>query len=90
MPIKKGGITSLVILDKGTVVRTVYIERVLPVAFEYGHKSFSSDWIFQHDGAGPHTHHLTQQRCQQNFPSFIDTDRWPPSRLDLNPLGYSI
>ena len=38
----------------------------------------------------PHVHHLTQQWCRDNFPSFIDKDHWPPNSPDLNPLDYSI
>ena len=38
----------------------------------------------------PYKHHLTQKWCQENFPSFIDKDYWPPNSPDLNPLDYSI
>ena len=38
----------------------------------------------------PHVHHLTQQWCKDNFPSFIDKDHSPPNSPDLNPLDYSI
>ncbi|CAF1494370.1 unnamed protein product [Adineta ricciae] len=84
------GITPLVIIDKGTVDHACYIEKVLPIALEYGNKVFGNDWIFQQDGAKPHQHHLTQQWCRDNFPSFIDKDRWPANSPDLNPLDYSI
>ena len=55
------GITPLVILDEGTVDHTVHIKKVLPVALKYGNETFGRDWIFQQDGAKPHSHHLTQQ-----------------------------
>ncbi|CAF2046656.1 unnamed protein product [Rotaria magnacalcarata] len=84
------GITPLVIFDEGTVNHACYIEKVLPVALKYGSKVFGNDWIFQQDGAKPHQHYLTQQWCLNNFPSFIDKDRWPPNSPDLNPLDYSI
>ncbi|CAF3774122.1 unnamed protein product [Rotaria magnacalcarata] len=84
------GITPLVIFDEGTVDHACYIEKVLPVALEYGNKVFGNDWIFQQDGAKPHQHYLTQQWCRNNFPSFIDKDCWPPNSPDLNPLDYSI
>ncbi|CAF1305382.1 unnamed protein product [Rotaria magnacalcarata] len=84
------GITPLVILDKGTTDHARYIKEVLPVALKYGNKIFGSDWTFQQDGAKPHTHHLSQQWCRVNFPSFIDKDRWPPNSPDLNPLDYCI
>ncbi|CAF3241398.1 unnamed protein product [Rotaria socialis] len=84
------GVTPLVILGEGTVDHAVYIEKVLPVALKYGNQVFGSDWVFQQDGAKPHSHHLTQQWCRDNFPSFIGKDRWPPNSPDLNPLYYSI
>ena len=84
------GVTPLVILDEGTVDHRLYIEKVLPVVLKYGKDVFGDDWTFQQDGAKPHQHHLTQEWCQNNFPSFIPKDRWPPNSPDLNPLDYSI
>ncbi|CAF1131772.1 unnamed protein product [Rotaria magnacalcarata] len=84
------GVTPLVILDEGTVDHAVYIEKVLLVALKYGNQVFGSDWVFQQDGAKPRSHHLTQQWCRDNFPSFISKDRWPPNSPNLNPLDYSI
>ena len=78
------------ILDDGIVDYDYYIKKVLPVALKYGNKVFGDDWIFQQDGAMPHQHYLTQKWCQENFPSFIDNDHWPPNSLDLNPLDYSV
>ena len=54
------GITPLVILNKGTVDHAVYIEKVLTIALKYGNEVLGSDWIFQQDGAKPHSHYLTQ------------------------------
>ena len=51
-----GGLTPLVSLDEGTVDYTVYIKKVLPVALKYGNQFFGSDWVFQQDGAMPHSH----------------------------------
>lgn len=84
------GVTPLVIFDRGTVDHAVYIEKVLPIALDYGNKTFRGHWTFQQDGAKPHVHHLTQKWCQDNFPSFIDKDHWPPNSPDLNPLDYCI
>ncbi|CAM4824412.1 unnamed protein product [Rotaria magnacalcarata] len=84
------GVTPLVILDEGTVDHTVYIEKVFPVALKYGNQVFGSDSVFQQDGVKPHSYHLTQQWCRDNFPSFIGKHRWPPNSPDLNPLDYSI
>ena len=84
------GLTPLVILDERTGDHTVYIEKVLPVALKYGNQFFGSDWVFQQDGAMPHSHHLSQKWCRDNFPSFVDNDCWPPNSPDLNSLDYSI
>ena len=84
------GIMPLVIPDEGTVDHTVYVRKVLPVALKYGNEAFGRDWVFQQDGARPHSHHLTPEWCLDNFPSFLDNDCWPPNSPDLNPLDYSI
>ena len=84
------GLTPLVIFDGGALNHTRYINEALPVALKYGNKVFENDWTFQQDGATSHTHHLTQQWCQENFPSFISKDHWPPNSPDLNPLDYCI
>ena len=84
------GITPLVIFNEGTVDHAVYIEKVLPVALEYGNQVLGSDWIFEENGTKPHSHYLTQQRCPDNFPTFINSENWPPNSPDLNPLDYSI
>ena len=84
------GVSPLVIFENGTVDHSRYIQEVLPVALEYGDKVFENQWTFQHDNGKPPVHHLTQQWCRDNFPSFIDKDHWPPNSPDLNPLDYSI
>ena len=82
--------TPLVILDKGTVDHQRYINQVLPVALKYGNKVFGNDCTYQQDGATPHAHVVTQERCRENFPSFIGKDRWPPNSPDVNQLDYFI
>lgn len=84
------GVSPLFIFKEGTVDHDRYIREVLPVALKYGNETLGSHWTFQQDGAKPHTHHLTQQWCENNFPSFINKDQWPPSSPDLNPLDYAI
>ena len=84
------GVSPLVIFQNGTVDHSRYIQEVLPVALEYDDKVFGNQSTFQQDNAKPHVHHLTQQWCRDNFPSFIDKDHWPPNSPDLNPLDYSI
>ena len=84
------GVSPLVIFEKGTVDHACYINKVLPVALKYGNQMFGDDWVFQQDGVTSHTHHLTQQWCKVNFPTFIDKNHWPPNSPDLNPLDNSI
>ena len=48
------------------------------------------NWIYQQDGATPHTHQLTPAWCARHLPSFIPKDRWPANSPDLNPLNYCI
>ena len=84
------GTTPLVILSERTVDHAVYIEKVLLVALKYGNEVLVGDWIFQQDGTKSHPHCLTQQWCRDNFPTFINSENWPPNRPDLDPLDYSI
>jgi hypothetical protein len=79
-----------VILDKGGVNHEKYIKEVLSVALKFGNKCFGNDWTYQQDGATPHTHRLTQEWCEEHFPSFLDKNHWPLNSPDLNPLDYSI
>ena len=85
------GVTPLVILDEEAIDHTVYIKKVLPVALKYGNETFGRDWIFQQNGTWPDWHHIsTQQRCRDNFPSFLDNDCWHPNSPELSRLDYSI
>ena len=77
------GITPLVNLNGGTVDHAVYVEKVFPVALKYGNQVLGSDWIFQQDGAKLHSHCLTQQRCRDNFPTFINSENWPSNSPEL-------
>ena len=64
------GLTSLIILDKGTVDHRRYIDQVLSVALKYGNKTFDDRWTFQQDDARPHTHATTQLgqgQIEKNF-----------------------
>ena len=62
------------ILDEGTIDHTVYIKKVLVIALKYGNETFGRDWVIQQDDVRPHSYHLTQQRCRDNFSLFIDND----------------
>ena len=84
------GLTSPVILEDGTMNAERYIEEILPVALKCGNKMFGNNWTYQQDGARPHIHSLSQRWCDDNFPTFIPKNRWPPNSPDLCPLDYSL
>ena len=72
----------MLIFKEGTFDHGRCIREVLPVALKYANQTLGSQWTFQQDGATPHIHHLAQQWCEKNFPSFINKDQWPPSSSD--------
>ena len=84
------GLSPLVIFENGTVDRSRYINKVLPVALKYRNSIFVNDWTFQQDSAKPHFHEQIQEWCGNNFASFIDRDHWPLNSPDLNPLDYCL
>ena len=63
---------------------------MLPVTLKYGNSIFENNWTFQQDGIKPHFHEKTEEWCINNFPSFIQRDRWSSNSPDLNPLGYGL
>lgn len=54
------GVARLVILDEGAINHAVCIEKGLSVVLKYGNQIFSSDWVFQQNGAKSHSPYLTQ------------------------------
>ena len=48
------------------------------------------NYVFQQDGARPHTANKTREWLKANFADFWDKDLWPPNSPDLNPLDYGI
>jgi hypothetical protein len=83
-------VLPLVVFDEGTVDPARYIKKVLPVALKFGNKVFGNDWVFQQDVAKSHNHHLTQERCMNNFHSFIRKGHCSPESPDSNLLDYRI
>ena len=60
----------------------------MPSAKREGQRIFGSNkWVFQQDGAKPHTAKTTQRWCETNLYKFISTD-WAPNSPDLNPCDY--
>ncbi|CAM4789569.1 unnamed protein product [Rotaria magnacalcarata] len=84
------GITRPVIIENGTIDTNQYIADILPVALKDGKQMLGNEFIFQQDGATPHTAKETQQWCKIHFFDFWSKDRWPPNSPDLNPLDYCV
>ena len=55
-----------------------YIDEILPVALKYGNEGFGDNWIFQQDGAKPHTHASTQEWCPLGVSAFPVPERSVP------------
>ena len=70
-------VSPIIIVDEGPIDHARHIRKVFPVTLRYENDILETYWIFQQDGATPNVHHLTQQWCKDNFPSFIDKDHWP-------------
>lgn len=68
-----------------------YVQQVLPALKSGGTLKFgvngrwSSDWVFQQDGAPCHSANATKQALQQLLPNRWVTD-WPPNSPDLSPI----
>lgn len=72
-----------------TIDSKYYVRRILPFAKREGQRLFESrDWVFQQDGATPHTSDLSQNWCKRNLLFFVPKQHWPPQSPDLNPLDY--
>ena len=65
-----------------------YIEKVLPKAKEDGIRLIGPEFVFQQDGAKPHTSKDTVKWLDDNDMSFIRPKTWPPNSPDLNPLDF--
>ena len=47
-------------------------------------------YIWQQDGAPPHTADATQNWCREKLSAFIPKGAWPPSSPDCAPLDYFV
>lgn len=83
----KNGLTVPLIFKPGeTLTHQNYIEVVLPHAKTEGLRLIGDDFIYQQDKATPHTHKDSLSWIKNNFPRFIDQNRWPSNSPDLNIL----
>ena len=91
--VSPAGKSPLVFVPEGAKInKETYIETILEQALKPWAEKVYGDtpWTFQQDGATSHTARVTQQWCEENCPSFITKDQWPPSSPDLNPMDYTM
>lgn len=48
----------------------------------------TTKWVYQQDGATPHTARISQQWCENNLFKFLSKNNWPPNSPDLNPCDF--
>ena len=87
----RNGLTGSIIFEPGqTLAHENYIDVVLPHALSEGRRLIGDGFIYQQDNATPHTHSKTQAWCANNFPRFINKEKWPANSPDLNVLDYYV
>lgn len=87
------GRSPLVFIDQGVKInQQIYRKNILNDALlPWARKQFGRNhWTFQQDSAPSHKARETQIFLQENVPSFISSQQWPPYSPDLNPMDFSI
>ena len=46
------------------------------------------NWVFQQDGATPHTANILIKFIKNNFDFYLPKEKWPANSPDLKPLDY--
>ena len=88
----KGDVMAAHLFRKGeTVTKEVYLKLLRTVVVLWI-KAVASGrlYIFQQDGAPPHTSPLAQNWLEDNVDAFWSKNFWPPSSPDLDPLDYYV
>lgn len=76
---------------KKTINQTVYRDEMCPLMFrDINDVMGAEEWIWQQDGAKPHTATATVNWLEENTPQFIRPSEWPSKSPDLNVMDYSI
>lgn len=90
--ITRNGKTPLIFFKEGLKVNQhIYKKMLENKLLPWTKKHFKNQfWTFQQDSARPHTAKSVQNWIKNNFPDFINSQEWPPSSPDLNPMDYSI
>ena len=61
---------------------------MLPIVKRDGIKLIEDNFIFQQDGAKPHTSGQSMEAIEKLGFSVIAPEKWPSNSSDLNPLDY--
>ena len=73
------------------VTSEVYIKQLRYKVLPWLKKAYPQrNYVFQQDGALPHTANKSRDFLNRNFAAFWDKDLWPPNSPDLNPLDFAI
>lgn len=96
------GLTELVFVEKGKKINAAaYVDATLEPAISKLHKRTKTrstsvvtrrlfpnptKFIFQQDGATPHSAQSTQKWLTENVHSFVPKSEWPGNSPDLNPI----
>jgi predicted transcriptional regulator len=76
---------------KKTINQIVYCTEMCPAMFRDINEIMNGEtWVWQQDGAKPHTAKSTVAWLQDNVPLLITPDQWPSKSPDLNIMDYSI
>ena len=76
---------------KKTINQEIYRQEMCPQMFLDIERIMGGEhWIWQQDGARPHTARASIEWLRENTPEFITPDEWPAKSPDLNVMDYSI
>jgi len=75
---------------KKTVNQIVYREEMCPAMFEDIDRLMDDRWIWQQDGAKPHTATETVNWLKRNTPDMIFPSEWPSKSPDLNVMDFCV
>ena len=86
------GVSRAVVIDPSKVkVNSVKYQCVLKQLLPSVRALYpGNDWIWLQDSAPSHRSKSTQMFLEQNTPSFVRAQDWPPDSPDCNPLDYHI
>ncbi len=86
-----GGKCPLIFFDEDERLTSAFYVGILAnTVFKWAYENYGDAWIWQQDGARPHTDNVTQGFLRENAPALFDKDSWPPYSPALSPLDFAI